>query len=121
MGQILHGGPSPYACAHYVRGRCLRAEALNPGLNEEHLCPRLCQLMREWDDFLDRAEMFGLEEDVAMRIWEGRHHTSLERCPHGPGSLVEGDGMACDFLHQSLCLLRLPRCAARCAHYQRKG
>lgn len=115
--------PAP-GCRFYALGACCYQESVNPGLDPDHICLRLDLLMRDWDDFLDRAEIFGLSEEEAARIWNARQHKALlsaEVC----GQMRPAEQAArqqalldCAYLYSCVCLLRLPRCAGRCEHYK---
>ncbi|MDL2316385.1 hypothetical protein LJC59_04820 [Desulfovibrio sp. OttesenSCG-928-A18] len=116
----------PVACRFYIHGACLYAEARNPGLEVRFLCARLSRLMEQWDDFLDRAEAFGLNERLALRIWTERRSLappSRNLCPAesaAPARVFVSDDediSACPHLHQVSCLLLLPRCTERCERY----
>lgn len=113
------GGSSP-ACVHCRQGRCLYDESVNPGLDETRHCVHVRELTGKWDDFLDRAEAFNLEEDLALRIWQGREHAPASACPHGHGEFSHAGGLACGFLHFSLCLLALPPCLTPCKRFRPK-
>lgn len=119
---------SEKVCRFYAQGACARGEILNPGLEERHLCARLAKWMREWDDFLDRADSFGLSEDLASRIWNARKYklaAAPELCPpesfcgisagkHPPDTPAQ-----CRHMRQGACLLTMPRCRGICEHYAR--
>lgn len=111
-------------CRFYLQGACWYAEALNPGRNAAHRCLRLAELMIDWDDFLDRAECFGLSEQAAARIWNGRRHAALTsktlcafRLPQEAESGTTETGPVCSYLRDGACLLAMPRCKGRCFAY----
>lgn len=60
------------ACLHYVRGRCLHEERLNPGLNRQWLCRIMLKWENEFDRFIVQADNFRLDEAKAAAIWEER-------------------------------------------------
>lgn len=109
-------------CVHFVRGRCLYQEALNPGLNEAWQCGVLRSLEREYDHTLNRAEAFGLSEAKAARLVQGRMSMpkwSAERCPaQGERPLGVHDAEACDGLRGLVCVWLLPECPGRCRHFK---
>lgn len=124
--------PPGNACAFYVAGVCFYPEAVNPGYDPAYRCRRLLRLTERWDDFIDRAEAFGLSEEMAGRIWNAREHGQLysrKRCPAAwplvssePPALLppdeEGEALGCAHLWQGTCLLTLPRCEGVCMRYR---
>lgn len=108
-------------CRHFVSGRCLREERLNPGLDREARCQVLLRLGEAFDRFLDRAEAFSLSEEQAGRAWEARfpeisrRHSDCRDCPPG-GTDAFPD---CPRLMGDLCLGRLPECEGRCRYFVR--
>lgn len=122
------------ACSFYILGSCFYPEAARPGYDPAYRCGPLLRLMERWDDFLDRAEAFGLSEGTAGRIWSARASAflysrkdcpSVRRTPLPPekNSALpadeEGEILGCPHLRQGACLLTLPRCEGICMHYRR--
>jgi hypothetical protein len=109
-------------CRHYLAGRCLYEEHLNPGLHEDYRCAVLLRLGRVFDDFALRAENLGLTEEQAGRAWKARFPATLARegyCRDRPG----GDTRTfpeCDNAAGDLCLLALPACAGVCSRFARR-
>ncbi|NJB66642.1 hypothetical protein GGQ74_000282 [Desulfobaculum xiamenense] len=107
-------------CMYFRMGRCLYEEMANPGYHERFRCSMLSNLENAYDDFLDRAEAFNLDEELAGRIWQ----TFLERfvrtgidCPdYVPG---EWEGVAgCALALGFLCLKALPECEGQCSRFR---
>ena len=73
----------PAPCRHRHGACCLWAEHRNPGLRPEFHCARLERLMEDLDAFLDRAEVFGLSDAQAERLYRARREKPLSRsdCP----------------------------------------
>lgn len=125
----MSGGPASvpaYSCRFCILGTCCYEEMRNPGLHAELACPRLTELMREWDGFLDRAEAFSLSEEQAAAIWERRRHaclTSAQFCPLAPrlpteaATVPNGAEHGCGRLYGNACLLAMPPCPGPCARY----
>ena len=122
--------PSGHACVFYIQGVCFHPEAARPGFDPAWRCVRLTQLLERWDDFLDRAEAFGLAEETAARIWSARMDgfvlrrkdcPSPARFPAVAGASVDAEGavLGCPHLWQGACLLALPGCEGVCVHYRR--
>lgn len=115
----------PYLCRHYLRGHCLHAGTAGPVGEDSLRCSRMAELLRYWDDFLDRAENFGLAEEEAAVIWQrlaDKRVSSLVPCSRrsaampGPGS-GQRDFTDCPHLAEGLCLLILPRCSGLCSFF----
>jgi hypothetical protein len=108
------------ACAFFLAGRCVLAERQNPGLDPGIRCKVLLGWESAWDDFLTRADAFGLEERTAARIWEDRLRLLVESGPDcaefaaGPDTEATG----CAHSREDLCLMRLPACAGRCKDFR---
>lgn len=109
-----------------MRGFCL---LLVENSNDEAAvqCRHIYGFMREWDEFLDRAEAFALDEKTASSIWERIAEKKLSRpasCPGGRGdSSRQGqirDFVDCPDLAEGICLLTLPRCVEVCSSYDKK-
>ena len=119
-----------HGCLYYIQGVCFYPEAAGPGYDSAYRCGRLLQLMERWDDFLDRAEAFGLSEETAGRIWNARASADLysrRHCPsvgsasvpaNGFAADEEGEALGCPHLMRGACLLTLPRCEGLCMHYR---
>ena len=124
---------SGHACAFYIQGVCFYPAAARPGFDPAYGCARLAQLLERWDDFLDRAEAFGLSEETAARIWSARMNDFVLRhkdCP-SPARFpaltdaspvdAEGEILGCPHLWQGACLRTLPGCEGVCGQYRRRG
>lgn len=106
-------------CRHHVLGRCLYEDALNPGYHRQWRCAVLQRWEAVYDDFLERAERFGLEEgsaaDLLARRFERLTAEEVDCPDYAPGPEESLSG--CRLLHEELCLLRLPECGGLCRHY----
>lgn len=59
-------------CRYFMRGRCFRAEALNPGLEQSWRCEILRSWEEAYDAFVTQADVFRLTLEQASDIWEKR-------------------------------------------------
>ena len=109
-------------CQHYAGGRCLYEERLNPGYVQDWRCLVLLKWESAFDDFLARAESFGIVQDAVPGIWE-RQFERMARdvfdCEHYVYS-YGGEAPACMNALDGLCMLVLPECPGRCRHYKAK-
>lgn len=105
-------------CRHFAGGRCLFEERRNPGYNRSWQCRVLLQWEACYDDFLLRAEAFRLEAASAAGLWERRVERLVAQAPDC-ADFRRGGGAAtgCANAVGELCLLRLPECQGRCAHF----
>ena len=126
----LHGAAPVRACRYCRDGRCTYAESRNPGLDPGLRCAVLAALTEKWDDFLDRAELFGLSESAASRIWNNRTHGSVFTETPCPGMAREAgvkrpaglpDIAECPYRADDACLLSMPGCSGRCEHFDARG
>lgn len=109
-----------HSCRSYHQGRCLYEEQLNPGLHMDWRCAVLARWEAVYDDFLNRAENFGLEEGELARLWRLRFERLAEEdiaCPDFVPALAE-TMPECRHLFVDICLLRLPECAGHCVNYR---
>jgi hypothetical protein len=117
MAEIL---PMPGdACRHHTRGRCLYEEHLNPGYCSLWQCRAFAHWESAFDDFLARAELFGLEQERVASLWERRfariaHAFDCDRYSACTGA----DTPVCIHARDGLCRLALPVCEGRCRHYR---
>ena len=108
-----------HGCRFFARGRCLYEERLNPGYTKKWRCGVLLRWESVYDDFLVRAEAFGLEEDELSELWRER----LERLMLQEGRCERYvysrhvELPSCGNSHETLCLLDLPRCEGRCRRF----
>ena len=107
------------ACRHYERGRCLYEEALNPGYHRQWRCAVLLGWEAAYDEFLERADSFGLGESELPGLMRRR----FERLTDGEVACADYQGGAdaslpeCRLLVGDLCLLRLPECSGVCRRF----
>jgi len=107
-------------CVHFHAGRCLYEERLNPGLHTAWRCTVLARWETVYDEFLDRAENFGLSEAELGLLWSRRFERLAEESVPCP-DVREGDSESmpeCLHLLEELCLLRLPECAGPCERFR---
>jgi len=106
-------------CAHYLAGRCLYEEHLNPGLDKGLRCERLNKLEEAYDDFLRQADAFELDEDAARKIWEDRF-SRLTGQQSDCQDYLPGDNenfLGCVFAQGDLCMKAFPLCAGQCERF----
>jgi hypothetical protein len=107
-------------CRFFQQGRCLYEERLNPGFHTAWRCLVLARWESVYDDFLDRAENFGLSEVELGVLWHKRFERLAEESVPCP-DLLAGDGESmpeCRYLLEDICLLRLPECAGQCERFR---
>lgn len=113
-------------CAFYQQGHCLYEEHVNPGDHIEWTCSEITRFMQEYDEFVDRADRFSLDDDRAARLWES-HEAELppagalcsayssDMCKQCAG----GDNLTdCCYELNLICILKLPVCAGVCRRYK---
>ena len=107
-------------CRFHVGGRCLYEEMLNPGYTQEWRCRVLARWETAYDEFLVRAELFGLEQSAVPDLWErqfervARQAFDCDTYSYCPGA----EPPACLHVLDGMCRLALPECRGRCRHYQ---
>lgn len=109
-----------FGCRSYHGGRCLYEEQLNPGFDKRLRCQVLARWEGVYDDFLNRAERFGLEEKDLADLWRARFERLAEEaidCPDFTPALAE-TMPECRHLFADICLLRLPECQGHCKNYR---
>jgi hypothetical protein len=109
-----------FGCRSYYQGRCLYEEQLNPGLNQDYRCVVQLGWEAAYDDFLNRADNFGLDETELMRLWSARFERMVSEgvaCPQYVPTTAEALP-ECRHLFVDICLLRLPMCAGHCINYR---
>ncbi len=108
------------ACGHYAGGRCLYGERLNPGYHVSWRCRVLKQWEKEYDDFVHRAEAFGLEDAAAKPMLEKHFQKVLKQAIACPRFEPEASaGMPpCLHLLDELCLKELPVCHGVCRFFK---
>jgi hypothetical protein len=97
-------------------------EQLNPGFNTAWRCTVLARWEGVYDDFLSRAESFGIDETELARLWRKRFERLAEEsidCPDFSPALAEAMP-ECRHLFVDICLLRLPPCTGHCRNYQHR-
>jgi hypothetical protein len=117
MGDIIRLPGS--GCQHFAGGRCLYEERLNPGYTDCWQCSVLVRWESAFDDFLERAESFGVGQDAIPDLWERQ----FERMARGVFDCKEytyshgAEAPACVYGLDGVCLLSLPECKGRCRRY----
>lgn len=107
------------SCRHYERGRCLYEEALNPGYHRRWRCAVLLGWEAAYDEFLERADRFGIRESelagLMRRRFERLTEGGVECRDYQPGA--DASLPECRLLVDELCLLALPECGGVCRHF----
>lgn len=108
-------------CRHWLEERCLYEEALNPGWQAGFRCFVLRRWEQDFDEYVSRAECFGLTTEEAGDIWQQRMSSSFGKPWDCPDFLLDNatPDPVCALLLGDICLLRLPPCPGRCRHYER--
>jgi hypothetical protein len=110
--------PARY-CAHFLLGRCLYEERLNPGYHQGYRCLVLLRAQSDFDAFLTRAEAFGLSDAAASGLWEkqmDRFRAADCGCQeYEPGDTTVFPG--CIHCTGDVCVKRLPECGGRCPEF----
>jgi hypothetical protein len=109
-----------FGCRSYHCGRCLYEEQLNPGLDTSLHCAVLAKWEGVYDDFLNRAELFDVDEQELARLWRLRFERLAQEaidCPDFTPALAE-TMPECRHLFVDICLLRLPVCHGHCKNYR---
>ncbi len=107
-------------CRHHTCGHCLYEENLNPGYESRWKCRVLLHWEAAFDDFLARAECFGVAQDAVPDLW-GRQFERMARKTFDCEQYVycpECDIPACIHALDGLCRASLPLCEGRCRHFQ---
>lgn len=108
-------------CRHHAGGHCLYEERLNPGYAQHWRCRVLARWEAAFDDFLGRAEVFGVEQSAVPDLWErqferlAREAFDCEQYVYSHGE----DAPACLHAVDGVCRLALPVCEGRCRHHER--
>jgi hypothetical protein len=95
-------------------------EWLNPGLNQDHRCMAIKTWEREHDDFLRRAEAFGLDEKTAAALWRkqmGRLVFLERQCARFTPD-ERACAPECALQRDGLCLAALPKCEGKCRYFK---
>lgn len=107
------------SCRHHIKGRCLYEELLNPGYEQQWRCVVMLRWEEVFDEFLHRAEAFGVDHERVGKLWEIRFKRlagdtpDCERFQSDPTN----DPPCCMHHYEALCLLDLPLCEGRCRHF----
>jgi len=108
-----------HGCLYHTFGRCLYEEYLNPGYATSWRCRVLMRWETAFDDFLGRAEAFGVNQDAVPDLW-GRKFERLARQAFDCEEYIYCHGAdvpACLHAMDGLCRNSLPSCDGRCRHY----
>ncbi len=106
-------------CQHFTNGRCLYEERLNPGYAYDWRCRVLSRWESAFDDFLERADAFGIEQSAVPDLWKrqfermARNAFDCEQYSYCHGA----EAPACLHVMDELCRLSLPECGGRCRRY----
>lgn len=103
---------------------------MNPGDNDEWACSEVTRFMREYDEFIDRADRFSLDDDKATRLWEGYVDELPPAgamcsaynpvcCSDECGQSSDNDNLTdCYYELNLICVIKLPVCAGVCRRYK---
>ncbi|MCJ2163699.1 MULTISPECIES: hypothetical protein [unclassified Pseudodesulfovibrio] len=106
-------------CRYCLNGRCLYEEQLNPGYTQSWRCQVTARWESAYDDFLSRADCFGVEESAVPDIWARQFQRMARDVFHCQRYLYDhgAQAPAClNHLH-GVCIVALPKCEGRCRHY----
>lgn len=107
-------------CSYHTSGFCLYEEYLNPGFEACWRCRVLANWESAFDEFLARAEKFGVTQDVAPELWArqferlAREAFACERYEYGQTTEMPG----CRHILDGICRILLPSCEGRCRHFK---
>lgn len=93
---------------------------MNPGYHEEYRCKVLVSLEDAYDEFLDRAEAFHLDEEMASRIWRSKLDKLVRAgndCEHFVLCDMESVP-GCRHALGFLCVKALPECKGQCSLFR---
>ncbi|MBG0789280.1 MAG: hypothetical protein H0S80_02155 [Desulfovibrionaceae bacterium] len=119
MGKI-HALPGD-GCRHYIFGRCLYQERLNPGYRRSYRCQVLNRWERAYDDFLNRADAMGVDQESVSGLWAIQFQRMAREAFHCRNHVFNHDDHrppACRNEMDGLCVLGLPKCGGRCRHFE---
>lgn len=103
-------------CLFYRLGFCLYEEILNPGYNQKLQCKILVKWEEEYDNLLDKAEVFGLSLQTVEKIWSSKsviRYSEAKECLF----FKEDTDNFCYYLYGYTCLRNLPECKGKCSYY----
>lgn len=106
-------------CEHHTAGRCLYEEHLNPG----YVTAWRCRVMLHWEDafdeFLARAECFGVTQDAVPDLWRRKFERMVRKTFACDKYVLHAEvpPPACAHECDGICRSALPRCQGRCRHY----
>lgn len=113
-------------CAYYQQGHCLFEEHMNPGDHAEWTCSEITRFLQAYDEFIDRADRFSLNDEQAARLWDS-HEAELppagtlcpEFCPDVCKQCVDDGSLTdCRYELNLICILKLPVCTGVCRRYK---
>jgi len=107
-------------CQHHIGDRCFYEERLNPGYSQVWRCRVFSRWESAFDDFLARAESFGVEQDAVPDLWQ-RQFERMARDVFDCEQYVYCHGEeapACIHASDGLCIQAMPECKGRCRHYE---
>ncbi len=107
-------------CRHHTSGYCLYEEHLNPGYENRWRCRVLLHWEAAFDDFLLRAEVFGVAQNAVQDLWN-RKFERLARKAFACDQYTfchEAEIPGCLHVFDGLCRISLPVCEGRCRHFQ---
>jgi len=107
-------------CKHFALGRCFYEEWLNPGYTKSWRCQVLARWETAFDEFMVRAENFGVEQEAVPGLWENQFQRMARDVFHCQRYIFDPNGTAPACRHQKagVCIMSLPKCAGRCRHFK---
>ncbi|BCS87007.1 hypothetical protein [Pseudodesulfovibrio sediminis] len=109
------------SCRHYALGHCSYQEWLNPGYTRSWRCQVIERWESAFDDFLARAEGFGVEQDAVPDLWNRQFQRLAREVFHCQRYVFEpgAPALACRHQAEGVCILSQPKCHGRCRHFER--
>jgi len=106
-------------CRSFIHGRCLYEEQLNPGYTQSWRCQVTARWESDYDDFLRRAEFFGVDEAAVPDLWGRRFQRMARDVFHCQRYVYDPDAhvLGCRNHWDGICIMDLPKCGGRCRHY----
>jgi len=106
-------------CLYHFHGVCMYEEYLNPGYHQGFKCEVFLKWQEEYDQLLERAEIFSSPLEIVEQVWakgEAKRLRQARACPFWQ----EGENQFCAHLFDDCCLLKFPKCINYCQHFTRR-
>lgn len=107
-------------CRFFISGRCQYEEQLNPGYTQSWRCQVTARWETAFDEFLTRAEEFGVEEDAVPDLWSAQFQRMARDVFHCKRYVFDHGAPApsCRNHAAGVCIMDLPKCPGRCRHFR---